>query len=447
MPGRIILLAYYFPPLIGAASERASALAKALPSLGWEPVVIAPRDGFYHRTSEPEPDCDVVRTSSLELSRMLRAGYSSVVRDAGLDSGTSVHAVRTDRLGSWLRGAVREFVYVPDAQVGWIPFAVKAAVQALRQAGDRSLIWSTSGPYSAHLAAMRAAHRLGRRWVAEFRDPWSTAHPINLPRHAMRRRLDLALERRILRTADQVIIPTETMRHELLAAHSGLGPDRLTVVTNGFVQIPRRAVPDPSSPLTILYAGKVEPGEEVGPLLAALDRLQAEHPGGVLLRVLGDSAPWNEEKWASAPWLKLDGFVSPVRAREAMAESSVLLLFQRHPANRPALQGKMFEYVGARRPILALCPENIEAARLLRRHADARIVSGDPVEGTLSELRRLLREHRSGTIQAPRVTLDVTQPLRREEQAVKLAQIFDRTLAEPALNRSAPTHHRGGPGD
>src|SRR3954452_5960494 len=48
---QIVLVAYYFPPLAGIASERAASLSRHLDALGWAPTVITPSRGFYHQTA------------------------------------------------------------------------------------------------------------------------------------------------------------------------------------------------------------------------------------------------------------------------------------------------------------------------------------------------------------------------------------------------------------
>jgi hypothetical protein len=109
-----------------------------------------------------------------------------------------------------------------------------------------------------------------------------------------------------------------------------------------------------------------------------------------------------------------------------MAESSVLLLVQRHPAYRGVIPGKLFEYVGSRRPILAVCPFESEMASLLRAYADVRLVDpGRPAE-IVPSMERLLDEHRAGTLQTSHIDADAVAPLRRVEQVKRLVAILER---------------------
>jgi hypothetical protein len=110
---------------------------------------------------------------------------------------------------------------------------------------------------------------------------------------------------------------------------------------------------------------------------------------------------------------------------------------RRQPAARATLPGKLFEYIGARRPIVAVCPPESDMAALLTKHADARLVRPQEPEALVETLEHLIDEHMDGRIQQPRVPASLTAPLRRQVQAAKLAEIFELTMAgqRPATDR------------
>lgn len=433
--GRAVLIAYYYPPLIGIASERAAAMTRHLPAFGWEAVVVTPREGFYHRAPElSAPPASVIRTPSIEVSRALR-GVHGRVRPGGDDaSGDELRAIEVKGPARAARRLVRELVYVPDAQVGWIPFATGAATRTLRGFDGPKVVFSTSVPYSAHFAAMATARASGVPWVAELRDPWSTGVAPGRTSSALRSWIDRTMEGRVLLRADHVVVTSESTRSQLLAAVPALRGDDISVVTNGFEPPPELPGPRPEEAMTMLYAGTVAPGEDTAPVLSALDHVHALHPGAFELHVVGPSLGW-EPAGESRPWLRLDGLVSPERARELMASSSVLLLVQAHPAYATIIPGKAFEYIGARRPVVAAVARGTELEALLRRYADARFVDpGTPTE-IIAAVERLLEEHRSGRLQEPRVPQSLIAGLERRAQTRRLAEIFERVAASEGGQR------------
>jgi hypothetical protein len=112
-----------------------------------------------------------------------------------------------------------------------------------------------------------------------------------------------------------------------------------------------------------------------------------------------------------------------------MARSSALLLVRGHPSYRNIVPGKLFEYVGARRPIIAVCPPETEMGALLSSFADVRFVPPQTPSQLTPVVESLLDEHARGTIQNPRVSESVVAPLRRERQAKELARILESVVA------------------
>jgi glycosyltransferase involved in cell wall biosynthesis len=423
--GVAVMVSYYFPPLVGIASERAAAFARHLPDVGWTPIIVAPRKGYYHRADEQlTADTTVVRTRNPELSRLLRSGFDAATGAAPSPDG-AVAPTEPSRTTARLRRFVRDVLYVPDAQMGWIPFAAQAVARELSRVPGPSILFSSSVPYSAHFAAMYARRRWRMPWVAEFRDPWSEAHPLLRPSSPRRQRLDRRMHRSIVNSATHIVVTSDPLRARLLAAFPQLDPQRVDVVMNGFEPGPAGVPPSPAEPLRILYAGTVAPGENVVPVLQAMELLHQRKPGRIRLAIVGPTAPWNTD--IARPWLETSGLHTPEQARSLMRNASALFLLQSNEAYMDTIPGKLLEYVGARRPILAAVPESWPMVALMRAHADAR-VTANAVVGLVRMMEEVLVEHESGRLQAPRVSEEVTRPFERREQTRRLAAVFQRAL-------------------
>ena len=123
---RVLMIHYNFPPLGGMGSVRAVRLARYLPDAGWAPVVIAPRRSAYHEDRAlVAPNQEVWRTGSLEWSLTVKRALGEPAKLNGNHrSHWGWHAAR---------GFVHRTLYIPDGQIGWYPFAIRAARAAVRE--------------------------------------------------------------------------------------------------------------------------------------------------------------------------------------------------------------------------------------------------------------------------------------------------------------------------
>src|SRR5215216_1576612 len=206
---RVLVIAYYFPPLGGAGVQRILKFVKYLPEFGWTTTVVSTRSRVYGTHDETLLDeipegIRVVRTPGFPVARWL---------------GILLGKLGLRRLRLW--------ALWPDGGLGWAPAAFLAARRELRRERP-DVVFSTSAPYGGHLVAL-ALHRLtGIPWVADFRDEWaSNPHLAQQPRllaEASRR-----AERGIARAADRIVVAADYFE---LEGASPSDPRRVTI-TNG----------------------------------------------------------------------------------------------------------------------------------------------------------------------------------------------------------------------
>src|SRR5215470_11174595 len=131
MPKKVLLLAYYYPPLGGIGSQRSQKFARYLPDYGWSPIVVTPRNGSYF----VDPTLDDRRASAVEVVRTPSPNPIAALKRAapawtnGHQSTVNGSASRRRALTEWFARAVRTWAYIPDGQVGWLPYAIRAGRQ------------------------------------------------------------------------------------------------------------------------------------------------------------------------------------------------------------------------------------------------------------------------------------------------------------------------------
>lgn len=415
----VLVVAYDFPPHGAIGTMRTLRLVRHLDESGWRVTVLTgdPRAYLPWTPVEPAllervpPDVRTVRAGAVRWFASLERRFRPAPRAGVANRGTGSALPAPDgprppvgRRGT-LRGVKRELdmlLSVPDRENGWIVPAVLAGLRAARRAGRPDLLYSSAPPWSGQLVALALARRWRCPWVADFRDPWARA-PWRDDRSDRVRRANARLERLVVTRADVVVFATRG-NHDEFAAH--YGPEaarRFHVVPNGCDPSEFEGLepaPEPGR-FVLLHAGSLYGGRNPLPLCRALARLLAEgrlDPGTFRLRFLGPVNPAGIDLPAECQALGLGGVVEfPGRVSRAeslrqMLSASALLLLQ--PGHTVSIPGKLYEYLAAARPILAVAEEG-EIADLVRASGMGRSVVPADEEGlarALLDITRLASE-------------------------------------------------------
>jgi hypothetical protein len=345
---------------------------------------------------------------------------------------------RGDRIPGDRVGALRrlsDFWLLPDSYVGWIGRARAAAARRLAR-GDVQVLLSSSPPESVHLAALPLAGRFRVPWVADFRDPWIGLYRRRSPTawHASRQ---AALERRVMERADLVLATSQTQMG-FTERGSRARPGRVAIVRNGFEPESSElaagrddAAGDPAlRPFLLAFTGTVALLPETEVFLDALHDLLARHPGARRRLRVKLAGPFDSTYQDRAVALGLTGIVEflgqrPHReVRELQRRADVLLLWLPHgEVLRAAVPGKLYEYLDAGRPLVAVLDERDEATALVRR-AGGRVVAPGSRAALTVELERRWREWKERG-RLPAVRPEWLGEYSREHQAGVLADLLD----------------------
>lgn len=353
MSKRVLVITYYFPPRPGVASLRLRGLAKYLPEYGWEPVILTatlpgePEYGF--RVIQTFYPGDVTSRWKQRLGMAKNRGFQEQI-------GIS-RALRESKasLTTKLVNLIRGIIAYPDEQKDWYPFALKAGHDLLKRERFDALL-SSSGPVTSHLVAreLKARHRLP--WIADLRDLWTQNH--YYPYGPIRRALERKLELRILSAADALVTVSSPLAEQLASLHRG---KIIFVIPNGF---------DPdevgsaslTKEFTITYTGELYEGRRDPALLFQVLRELIDK--GVFdshlvkVRFFSPVQYWLEQEvkqYGLEQVVELCGIVPrDVVLQHQRASQILLLLNWNDPRERGVYTGKLFEYLAARRPILAI---------------------------------------------------------------------------------------------
>jgi glycosyltransferase involved in cell wall biosynthesis len=289
---------------------------------------------------------------------------------------------------------VHTWLYVPDGRIAWFQDAIACGLTAARRAPVHAILSSFS-PATAHLVACTLSRRLGVPWIADYRDSW-TADPLTPYASRIRHKVDCLLEALLLSKCAAVTAATEQLVAELRRLTADRIPVRL--VRNGydpedFAGLRRHA----QSRWTLTHVGRFYGmSRDPTPLFRALRHMLDEgrlQPGEMQVRVVGDIEPPVFELAQQFHLEELVHFTGPLAHRDALTEEisadALLFLLGDYPAAGGLLSSKIFEYLGAGRPILAIAPMASEAARLIEETRAGIVAppnSGEKIEQALRQL-------------------------------------------------------------
>jgi glycosyltransferase involved in cell wall biosynthesis len=369
----ILLVCQYAPPSSLVPARRIGGLTKYLARLGYKVTVLT---SALSGEGPIEGAADVVTTQDLMTSRLnwRRGSFDAL--------GGGVPA-------PYKRRSTLEDVIVPDVGLAtWLPYVLP---RALRLASERSFdcVVTSSPPQSVHLVG-RALRRRGLPWIAELRDGWTFDPPRPPWPLKLQARLDAALERSTLAQADVVVGVTDPIVDDV-RRRLGL---RAELVTNAF-DPEEAAEPEAVADFVrdgrhlLVHTGRMAvSGRTPGPLLDALARVRSDRLDVVLAGPLSEDERPLIERAESDGLLRWVGVLDRSRTLALQRAADSLLVLARGASGKSVATGKLFEYLGARRPILVL-GEDTEAARIVREAGAGTATSAtDPeaIAGALAAL-------------------------------------------------------------
>jgi hypothetical protein len=362
---RLLVVAYYTPPLGLSGVMRVTKLCKFLPEFGWRPLILTVKPvAYYHydpRLLEDLGRSQLYRTESLDPNRLLNLVRSRTRR-------------LTPALAQGLGAGPRLLNYLlfPDSKIGWFPFGSVAG----RHIIDRerpAAIFATAPPFTALLLGVRLKAHAHVPLVSDFRDPWPTGFALP-PRHqraALRR-----LRRYIVDRSDAVLAVNE-------GTARSVGP-KCSVLDNGFDPTEFEVEPTRLEGFNLLHVGNLWQNQaEVESFVAALRQTPEARfliAGRVDTRTL--------RRYESHPQVRFLG-AAPHRDACALMKGADALVYLGKPGQPVGI--KLYEYLGAERPVI-VWGKGVEEAVGLVAEAGAGVACGVDAQKLSSAIEHIRRE-------------------------------------------------------
>ena len=412
----ILLVAYFYPPCPDTGAHRAAAMTKYLRRLGHRVTVLT--TSAYGSVPGEE---DVVRTRDLQLLRARIAGGDRV--QGMFESDT--YSGRPHPLSK---------LFVPEPLVAaWAPFALRAAKRiAARESFD--CVITTSPPESAHKVG-RALRKRGIPWVADIRDAWNFEPLRPAFPTSFQRRLDERQEAGWLGLADVITVVSRPAGDDLA---NRLALDSMLVPNAWDPDLEAGATDEPgdgagaeglldAARTSLVYTGRFGSyGRDPAGLVEALRGLAHDEPALAERLELVIAGPVTDDEKAllesdlSPARIVLVGSLPRDRAVSLQRAADGLLLLASDRRSQLA-NLKLFEYLAAGRPVVALA-DGTEAGRIVRETAAGEVVaSNDPVA-----IRGALRKLVAGQLSSP--DADALRPYTYPAAAQRMADAVETAI-------------------
>lgn len=441
---KVLIITYSFPPINRGGIIRTLKFIKYLPTYGWNSIVITAKDELRGPSAydssllnDVHITTKIFRIQSFNFINLLhlwkRREGKNINRD--LCGSKSFQQYVIKRVFMPIYNIVNQ-ISIPDICVLWVfPAIVKA--KKIIQNDNINLIYTTSPHHSTHLIGYILKKITGIPWVADFRDGW-TENPVFKPSYKIRASIEKYMERKVLESADKIICATEPVAGEFKSAHTFIEHTKFIVITNGFDSDDFKNISTTkSTKFTITYTGKSDNLKTPNYFIKAVEQLADEHKELKQELQVFFVGGFPENSKHQIKELHIENIVRPVgyvphhESVQYQLQTDVLLLilFEEEDGSA-AYPGKLFEYIAAKKPILALTPEGI-TADLIRSERVGKVVPPRDINAIKEAIHEMYLQYKQGTLELKNTKS--YEMFDRKELTRQLAEVFDEVIRKKRI--------------
>jgi glycosyltransferase involved in cell wall biosynthesis len=411
---KLLLVTMYFPPSGGGGVQRPLKFASQLPALGIETHVLAPDDSKWVHS---DAELALPTQAWVHRARYVGPGGRRIADEQHGRSGMDLAVHRASTIGRRL--------LLPDENVTWNATAIPKAISIARSEGI-DVVLTTSPPGSVHLIGAAVKKATGAAWVADLRDS-IVLHPHRSNEGVaalVKQKSRAGLARLVAHQADAIVTAAEAITQET----RGISPrGRVITIANGcdfddFAGLEYRR----ADRLRLTHAGSFFGKRDPKPFLRALADSGLED---VTVRFLGDFRPADREYLESLELGDRVELIDYVPRRESLrlqrdSDALLLLIPEAGGRGKGVLSGKVFEYLAAERPILALVPPEGAAAQLIRDTGAGVVAPPDDVAAIRDALLEVHARWRDGKLDGAPLSAEWREKLSRASRVEELADVL-----------------------
>ena len=396
MKGKLLICAYYFPPIGTPRSYRWREFVTHLYSKGWKIDVLTIDTSNKHPNYDSKlldnlpTEVKIFRTypgvmhrlSSLLMSKTNVIASKVKPSDDSQPTSPSTQTSLRQKIGKFLFNIFEKrlrVIFIPDEAITWLPFALLKGKKLIKE-NNYDVIISSGFPFTCHIVGffLKRFSR-GKPWIADYGDPWVYNPSFRLPK--WRSLIDKKLEARILKSVNKLIFTTDGTKEHYLNLYPFLKPENIKIITQGFSYKEfHESLPESTDKFRIVYTGVFYEDGEPFRFFDALKHVKEIWKDTEVI-IAGNIANKEYKRYVEhnslSEVVQFIGFVSNKRSLALQKGASVLLLIGHGGGIQ--VPGKTYEYIAAKRPILSVKIDNADiASKIVERFKRGISVENDP---------------------------------------------------------------------
>lgn len=363
---KVLVIAYFFPPIGGGGIQRTIKFVKYLPDFNWEPIILTVKDGLWiskdNSLSKTIPEnLKIYRTKCFGIKT-----YFKYVKKNKYDNiPKKINPI----------GYILQIIFnliLPDFAIGWYYYTVKIGEEII-QSNDIDLIYTTSPPFSEHLIGWILKKKTKKKWIADFRDSFVSDPNLSNDLVGFAQRFTRKIyEKIIISNSDLIITATDPIRQDLLDRYQGkLSECEIITITNGFDRDDFKnlqKINHKNKKMTITYTGTFQGKQTAFYFIESLKSAIKENKNlmnDIHIRFIGEFSHYDKELFSDDEIKDVIEIIEYVPYEKSLAyqiNSDVNLLIisvSKKEGGDQIFTGKIFEYIGAGKPIFGLVPDGI----------------------------------------------------------------------------------------
>ncbi len=353
---KVLVFSYYYPPMGLSGVQRTLKFTKYMKCFDWDPTVItAGNTAYYAHDTQllkeiTEAEIRVIRTEAFDPNSLLQK-YGTV-------------EMPRESFRKKLSQLSKTF-FIPDNKLSWSQRAKKVAAELLRKE-KFDIIYVTIPPFSTFTIAAELKKEFDIPLFVDYRDLWYgnqfAYYPT--PYHSYKHK---SLEDNALRAADKIIVVNRRIKEQLLTNYKFLNFDDIIILPHGFDPEDFKKVqpiPKSNDKMILTYSGIFY--ENITPkyLLKAMKEISEERPdvaANIELHFIGHFRKENHKiisELGLQQFIRIFGYLNHLEALRKVISSDILWVMLSDTPNMDKVSsGKLFEYFGTRKPIIASVPD------------------------------------------------------------------------------------------